>query len=103
MFGAVNFSCTVPGWQTGFDRALDDMSKRHRTFIASKETRGTSKHVVPVECLAFQHPAFCVEPKMDGERFMVHVSNDGVVKMHTRRGNWYRYGNTEKQATSSYT
>lgn len=75
--------------RTGFVRCLDDISRRHREYIQSENARSHAPFV-PSNCLAFLHPAFCVEPKLDGERFLVHFSRDGIVKMHTRRGNWYR-------------
>ena len=74
--------------RTGFGRCLNDISARHRDFIQSEEARKRYPRV-PTNCLAFVHPAFCVEPKLDGERFLAHVSRDGIVKMHTRRGVWY--------------
>jgi len=74
--------------RTGFDRLLDSLSHRHREFIASEKAKGDSSHVHP-DSLAFKHPAFTVEPKLDGERFLVHIGRNGVVKMHTRKGNWY--------------
>jgi hypothetical protein len=76
--------------RTGFDRVLDDISKRHRAYLQNNETglkRFPNKDQQP---LALLHPAFIIEPKMDGERMLVHVSQDGVIRMHTRRGNWYR-------------
>jgi hypothetical protein len=76
--------------RTGFDRVLDDISKRHRAYLHDNEAgmkRFPSKDQQP---LALLHPAFVIEPKMDGERMLVHVSKDGVIRMHTRRGNWYR-------------
>jgi ATP-dependent DNA ligase len=75
--------------RTGFARVLDDISRRHRDYIQSDEARRHAPSVQP-DSLAFKHPAFGVEPKLDGERFLVHLGRDGVVKMHTRRGNWYR-------------
>lgn len=75
--------------RTGFERALNDISGRHRDYIKSDDARRHAPNV-SLDCLAFKHPAFVVEPKLDGERFLVHISRDGVVKMHTRRGNWYR-------------
>ena len=75
--------------RTGFSRILDDISRRHREYIRSDSARHHSPNV-PKDCLAFLHPSFCVEPKLDGERFLVHYSREGIVKMHTRRGNWYR-------------
>ena len=75
--------------RTGFARVLDDISRRHRDYLQSDEARVYAPNVGP-ECLAFKHPAFAIEPKLDGERFLVHFGRDGVVKMHTRRGNWYR-------------
>jgi ATP dependent DNA ligase domain len=74
--------------RTGFGRILNDISHRHRDYILSDDARKQYPNI-PTDCLAFQHPTFCVEPKLDGERFIVHVSRDGIVKMHTRRGIWY--------------
>jgi hypothetical protein len=73
--------------RTGFDRVLNDISHRHRSYI---KTDGTVYFPNATSSLSFQHPAFSVEPKLDGERLLVHVSRNGNVKMHTRRGNWYR-------------
>lgn len=75
--------------RTGFDRLLDDISRRHRQFLASEEAKRYYKFV-PSDCLAFRHPAFAVEPKLDGERFIIHYSRDGIVRMQTRNANWYR-------------
>lgn len=75
--------------RTGFARVLDDISSRHRAYIQSEEARRQAPNIGP-DCLSFKHPAFSVEPKLDGERFLVHISRHGVIKMHTRRGNWYR-------------
>lgn len=75
--------------RTGFARILNDISHRHREYIQSEAARRHAPSL-PADCLAFTHPVFCVEPKLDGERFLVHFSRDGIVKMHTRRGNWYR-------------
>ena len=74
--------------RTGFNRCLNDISARHRDFIQSDDAR-TQYPNVPPNSLTFLHPTFSVEPKLDGERFLVHVSRDGIVKMHTRRGIWY--------------
>lgn len=75
--------------RTGFARILDDISRRHRDYIQSDEARLHAPNVAN-DSLAFKHPAFAVEPKLDGERLLVHVGRNGVIKMHTRRGNWYR-------------
>ena len=64
--------------RTGFGQLLTDLSREHR------ETSSAA--------LALKHPAFCVETKLDGERMLVHyTAATGQVRMHTRRGNWYRY------------
>lgn len=73
--------------RTGFERVLDDISRRHRAFMKSE---GAVRFPKLVNSLSFNHPSFSVEPKLDGERLLVHVGRDGVVRMHTRRGNWYR-------------
>jgi hypothetical protein len=73
--------------KTGFDRILDDLSRRHREFLKSEEG---IKRFPKDKPLALMHPAFVIEPKMDGERMLVHASRDGVIRMHTRNGNWYR-------------
>lgn len=86
------FGCTFSPMlsaATGFDRLLQSISGRHRAYIESPENARRHQHV-PQDCLAFRHPAFSIETKLDGEREVVHVSKDGVVKMHTRNGNWYR-------------
>lgn len=75
--------------RTGFDRLLEDVSRRHREFLASEEAKRYSEFL-PIDCLAFRHPAFAVEPKLDGERFVIHFSRDGIVRMQTRNSNWYR-------------
>jgi hypothetical protein len=77
--------------RTGFASVLDDISRRHRAFIQSEEERLIHAANVEPDCLAFRHPAFSVEPKLDGERFLVHISRNGIVKMHSRQGTWYRY------------
>jgi hypothetical protein len=74
--------------RTGFGRILNDISHRHRDYIQSDIARKQFPNI-PTNCLAFLHPTFCVEPKLDGERFIAHVSRDGIVRMHTRRGIWY--------------
>jgi hypothetical protein len=72
--------------KTGFDRLMHNISGRHRSYLQSEKGRER----LPDGCLAFRHPAFAVEPKLDGERFLVHVNRAGIVKMQTRNGNWYR-------------
>ena len=74
--------------RTGFEQILNDISRRHRSFADSEDAKNLPN---VSSSLSFKHPAFSVEPKLDGERLLVHVSRNGVVKMHTRRGNWYRY------------
>lgn len=74
--------------RTGFDRVMDDISRRHRAYLKTDAATKLFPKEVP---LALKHPAFLIEPKMDGERILVHASRDGVMRMHTRNGNWYRY------------
>lgn len=74
--------------RTGFDRVMDDISRRHRAYLKTDEAKKRFPGESP---LALQHPAFLIEPKMDGERILVHAGRDGVIRMHTRNGNWYRY------------
>jgi hypothetical protein len=75
--------------RTGFDRILHDISNRHRSYLSSDDAKYYAQYLSHNN-LSFRHPAFTVEPKLDGERILVHVSREGIVKMHTRRGNWYR-------------
>lgn len=75
--------------RTGFDRILDDISGRHRAFLASPECKERHPHI-PSDSLSFRHPAFSIETKLDGERQLIHISKDGIVKMHSRSSNWYR-------------
>ena len=74
--------------RTAFDRVLDAISRRHRDYIQSDAARQYSH--VPPESLSFQHPAFSIETKLDGERHLIHMSKEGVVKIHTRSSTWYR-------------
>lgn len=80
--------------KTGFGRVLDDISRRHRSFIESDDakffTNSNSNSDYLSNSLSFKHPAFIVEPKLDGERLLVHINRNGIVKLHTRKGNWYR-------------
>jgi len=71
--------------RTSFDATLSDISRRHRAFADDHES------TVPQSALAPRHPALTVETKLDGERFILHVSRDGVVKAQSRRAVWYRY------------
>ena len=79
--------------RTGFDRMLHDLSLKHRThlndpiFGTLNESTSYSKMA---SCMTLEHPAFAVETKLDGERLLVHLSRDGLVKLHTRQSNWYR-------------
>lgn len=68
--------------RTGFKRVLNDLSARHRLAVQDQPPLR--------DTLAFVHPAFTMETKLDGERMLMHVRRDGVVMMHTRNGNWYR-------------
>jgi hypothetical protein len=72
--------------RTGFQRVLYDVSKRHRNFLISDE----GKKLGLDSSLAINHPAFCIETKLDGERMLVHIHRDGRVKFHSRSANWYR-------------
>ena len=76
--------------RTGFDRILDDISGRHRAYLTSQK-RVEQYPNVPPDSLAFRHPAFSIETKLDGERQLIHINSDGIVKMHSRSSNWYRY------------
>lgn len=75
--------------RTGFDRVLNDISNRHRSYLSTDDAKHYSQYLSH-NSISFQHPAFTIEPKLDGERILVHVNREGIVKMHTRRGNWYR-------------
>jgi len=79
--------CPMFSVRTAFDRTLFDLSKRHREWLRDK---GEQYPHVPPDSLAFKHPAFSIETKLDGERQLVHISRDGIVKLHTRNKNWYR-------------
>lgn len=72
--------------RTSFQRALTNLSSRHRDFVASSSTL---PHV-DSSWLALRHPVFSVETKLDGERMLIHFSRDGVIKIHSRRGKWHR-------------
>lgn len=78
--------------RTGFDRMLYDLSLKHRTYlkdpIFGKLEEKTSLKMT--SCMVLEHPAFAIETKLDGERMLVHLSRDGLVKIHTRQSNWYR-------------
>jgi ATP-dependent DNA ligase len=82
--------------KTGFERILNDLSKRHRAFAraateAAKERDEESQHPA-TNSLACQHPAFTIEIKLDGERMLMHYEREGsLIKFHTRNGNWFRY------------
>ena len=69
--------------RTSFGRCLNDISARHRNFA---EREGSSA----TKTLAFQHPAFCAETKLDGERMIVHLRRDGQVRIHSRTSVWHR-------------
>jgi len=73
--------------KTSFDRVLDDISSKHREYYA-RELRPQGRWQTPP--LAFQHPAFSVETKLDGDRMLLHVGRDGRVQIHSRRSVWYR-------------
>ena len=67
--------------RTSFDRMLDDVSRRHRAFAKEQQL---------MESLSFRNPALSVETKLDGERMVIHINREGIVKIHSRVGNWYR-------------
>lgn len=71
--------------RTSFERCLDDISRRHRSFVVSLPDGSPLR-----QSLAFQNPVFSVETKLDGERMIIHASRDGSIKIHSRVGNWYR-------------
>jgi hypothetical protein len=79
--------------RTGFDRMLFDLSFKHRTYlkdpIFGKLEEQTSLKLT--SCMVLEHPAFTIETKLDGERHLIHLTRDGLVKIHTRNSNWYRY------------
>jgi hypothetical protein len=77
-FGKPFFPMT--SMRTGFQRCLSEISTRHRAWGKTREAS------LPLSLL---HPAFSIETKLDGERLLVHIRRDGVVKMHTRHSNWY--------------
>jgi hypothetical protein len=72
--------------RTGFQRVLADVSKQNRFFLGGESGQGFDLGW----SLAVRHPAFCVETKLDGERLLVHIHQDGRVKIHTRSSTWYR-------------
>jgi hypothetical protein len=71
--------------RTSFAKCLNDVSARHRGFVQSLDEDSPAFF-----SLSFRNPAFTAETKLDGERMMVHLSRDGIVKIHSRVGNWYR-------------
>lgn len=78
--------------RTSFQTTLFDLSLKHRKHLENPlfgklEERTTLK---TIPSLIMKHPAFSVETKLDGERMMIHLSRDGLVKIHTRQSNWYR-------------
>ena len=78
--------------RTGFARVLTDVSFRHRNFVADHIQTNMDQHHADddrLSCLALKHPTFCMETKLDGERMLFHIDRDGVVKIHSRRANWY--------------
>ena len=78
--------------RTSFDSVLDDISRRHRAFAqAQQEAQSLEEPSTAAQSLSFRYPAFSVETKLDGERMIVHLSKDGIVKICSRVGNWYRY------------
>jgi DNA ligase N terminus len=80
--------------KTGFEKILNDISKRHRAFAkAATETAANREESHrATNSLACQHPAFTIETKLDGDRMLMHYERDGsLVKFHSRRGNWFRY------------
>ena len=74
--------------KTSFERVLNDISKRHRSF--AKEQQNQEEPSAAAQSLSFRHPAFTVETKLDGERMLVHISRDGIAKIQSRNGTWYR-------------
>lgn len=71
--------------RTSFERCLDDISRRHRSFVESLP----DSHPLH-QSLTFRNPVFSVETKLDGERMIIHARRDGTIKIHSRVGNWYR-------------
>lgn len=80
--------------KTGFEKILNDISKRHRAFAKAATEAAANReesHRV-TNSLACQHPAFTIETKLDGDRMLMHYERDGsLVKFHSRKGNWFRY------------
>lgn len=78
--------------RTGFDRMLYDLSLKHRTFLDDPVFGRLEEeaNLKMASCMVLEHPAMAIETKLDGERMIVHLSRDGIVKMHTRNANWYR-------------
>lgn len=69
--------------RTSFDTILVDIQKRHKIYSETLEKDDPLR-----SSLSIKHPTFSCEIKMDGERIISHIKR-GVVKMHSRRSNWY--------------
>jgi DNA ligase N terminus/ATP dependent DNA ligase domain len=81
--------------KTGFERILNDISKRHRAFarVATEAAKERGGDHPATNSLACQHPAFTIETKLDGDRMIMHYERDGsLVKFHSRRNKWHSTG-----------
>ena len=73
--------------RASFEKALSLISARHQSYLL-RFPKGDPILEKYDKTLAFKHPAFLSEVKVDGERMLVHV-NRGEVTMHTRSQTWY--------------
>jgi ATP-dependent DNA ligase len=66
--------------RVSFANCRTQLESNHKEFL---KTSSSQLH------LALKFPSICAEIKLDGERMVVHVTNDGTVTMHTRNSKWY--------------
>ena len=69
--------------RTSFSNIMSEIGKHHKDFA-----KMLSEGIPGKESLAIKFPSFLIETKLDGERMIVHIKR-GVVKLHSRRDNWF--------------
>jgi hypothetical protein len=74
--------------RVNFSNCVTQLHGNHTEYLkqTAGSSGGNSSTYIP---LALLFPTVSVELKVDGERMIVHVQEDGIVTMHTRQGKWY--------------
>jgi hypothetical protein len=67
--------------RVSFANCITQLHSNHEEYL--------SKAILGHEPLALKFPAICAEIKLDGERLVAHITQNGVVTMQTRNNRWY--------------